>query len=30
MNKKEEDKSFTEKYGASPIPPPPPPPKKVS
>jgi hypothetical protein len=27
MNKKEEDKSFTEKYGASPIPPPP---KKVS
>jgi len=32
MNKKEEDKSFTEKYGVSPIspPPPPPPPKKVS
>jgi len=30
MNKKEEDKSFIEKYGASPIPPPPPPPKKVS
>jgi len=30
MNKKEQDKSFTEKYGASPIPPPPPPPKKVS
>jgi len=30
MNKKEDDKSFTEKYGASPIPPPPPPPKKVS
>jgi hypothetical protein len=30
MNKKEEDKSFTEKYGISPIPPPPPPPKKVS
>jgi len=29
MNKKEEDKSFTEKYGFSPIPPPPPP-KKVS
>ena len=29
MNKKEEDKSFTEKYGVSPIPPPPPP-KKVS
>ena len=27
MNKKEEDKSFTEKYGASPIPPPP---KKIS
>ena len=27
MNKKEDDKSFTEKYGASPIPPPP---KKVS
>jgi len=26
MNKKEEDKSFTEKYGISPIPPPPPPP----
>jgi len=30
MNKKEEDKSFTEKYGVPPIPPPPPPPKKVS
>ena len=30
MSKKEEDKSFTEKYGESPIPPPPPPPKKVS
>ena len=30
MNKKEEDKNFTEKYGASPIPPPPPPPKKIS
>ena len=30
MNKKEEDKSFTEKYDVSPIPPPPPPPKKVS
>ena len=30
MNKKEEDKSFIEKYGVSPIPPPPPPPKKVS
>jgi hypothetical protein len=31
MNKKEEDKIFTEKYGVSPIPPPPPPPpKKVS
>ena len=30
MSKKEEDKSFTEKYGVSPIPPPPPPPKKVS
>ena len=28
MNKKEEDKSFTEKYGVSPIPPPPPPPPK--
>jgi hypothetical protein len=28
MAKKEEDKSFTEKYGVSPIPPPPPPPKK--
>jgi hypothetical protein len=28
MNKKEEDKSFTEKYGVSPIPPPPP--KKLS
>jgi len=25
MSKKEEDKSFTEKYGVSPIPPPPPP-----
>ena len=30
MNKKEEDKSFTEKYGVSPISPLPPPPKKVS
>ena len=30
MKKKEDDKSFTEKYGVSPIPPPPPPPKKVS
>lgn len=30
MSKKEEDKSFTEKYGVSPIPSPPPPPKKVS
>jgi len=30
MSKKEEDKSFTEKYGVSPIPPPPPPPKKKS
>ena len=30
MNKKEEDKSFIEKYGVSPIPPPPPPPKKIS
>ena len=30
MNKMEEDKNFTEKYGVSPIPPPPPPPKKVS
>ena len=31
MSKKEEDKTFTEKYGVSPIPPlPPPPPKKVS
>ena len=30
MNKKEEHKSFTEKYGVSPIPPPPPPPKKIS
>jgi len=29
MGKKEEDKSFTEKYGVSPIPPPPPPPKIV-
>ena len=28
MSKKEEDKSFTEKYGVSPIPPPPPPPKQ--
>jgi hypothetical protein len=28
MSKKEEDKSFIEKYGESPIPPPPPPPKK--
>jgi hypothetical protein len=27
MNKKDEDKNFTEKYGTSPIPPPPPPPK---
>jgi len=26
MSKKEEDKSFTEQYGVSPIPPPPPPP----
>jgi hypothetical protein len=26
MSKKEDDKSFTEKYGVSPIPPPPPPP----
>ena len=30
MNKKEEEKTFTERYGVSPIPPPPPPPKKVS
>jgi protein TonB len=30
MNKKEEEKIFTERYGVSPIPPPPPPPKKVS
>jgi hypothetical protein len=30
MTKKEEHKSFTEKYGVSPIPPPPPPPKKKS
>ena len=30
MNKREEDRSFTEKYGVSPIPPPPPLPKKVS
>ena len=30
MSKKEEDKSFTKKYGVSPIPPPPPPPKKKS
>ena len=30
MSKKEEDKSFTEKYGVSPIPPPPPVPKKKS
>jgi hypothetical protein len=29
MNKKEEDKSFTENYGVSPIPPPPPPPKVI-
>jgi len=29
-NKKEEDKSFTEQYGVSPIPPPPPPPKRKS
>ena len=28
-SKKEEDKSFTEKYGVSPILPPPPPPKKI-
>src|SRR6185436_5347936 len=28
MSKKDRDKSFTEKYGRSPIPPPPPPPKK--
>lgn len=30
MKKKEDDKSFTEKYGVTPIPLPPPPPKKVS
>ena len=30
MSKKEEDKSFTEKYGVCPIPPPPPPPKMKS
>jgi hypothetical protein len=30
MSKKEDDKSFTEKYGVSPIPPPPPPPKPKS
>ena len=29
MSKKEEEKSFTEKYDVSPIPPPPPPPPKV-
>jgi hypothetical protein len=29
MSKKEEDKSFTDKYGTSPIPPPPPPPKVI-
>ena len=29
MSKKEEDKSFTEKFGLSPIPPPPPPPKII-
>jgi hypothetical protein len=29
MSKKEEDKSFTDKYGRSPIPPPPPKPKEV-
>jgi hypothetical protein len=29
MSNKEEGKSFTEKYGVSPIPPPPPPPKVV-
>lgn len=29
MSKKEDDKSFTEKYGVSPIPPPPPPSKVV-
>ena len=29
MNKNEESKSFTKKYGVSPIPPPPPPPKVV-
>ena len=30
VSKKEEDKSFTEKYGVSPIPPPPPPSKQKS
>lgn len=30
LSKKEDYKSFTEKYGASPIPPPPPPLKKIS
>lgn len=30
MSKKEDDKSFTDKYGVSPIPPPPPPPKPKS
>ena len=30
MSKKEDDKSFTDKYGTSPIPPPPPPPKPKS
>ena len=29
MSKKEDDKSFTEKYGVSPIPQPPPPPKVI-
>jgi len=29
MSKKDEEKSFTEKYGTSPIPPPPPPPKVI-
>ena len=29
MSKKDEDKTFTEKYGVSPIPPPPPPPKVI-
>ena len=29
MSKKEEDKSFTDKYGTPPIPPPPPPPKVI-